>query len=148
MKGPLILNGGVEWELNDGGFPFFTDVLFRAGVLSNTWSLPACQSLYVTRRGRVKIPGASLMLPQELPPLDNKKLYQALRRAREEYDKHFRAFLFELCAAGVVNYTVDCIARTVTFYGEETACMEPYREKIPGIHSSLFKPGRKAEINY
>ncbi|MBY4850249.1 DUF1398 domain-containing protein [Serratia marcescens] len=141
MQGPLILNGGVEWKLNDGGFPFFSDVLFRAGVLSNVWSLPACQSLYVTRQGIVKIPGASLMVPQELPQLDDKKLYQAICRAREEYDKHFRSFLFELCAAGVVNYTVDCVARTVTFYGEEAARMGPYREKT-------LKPGRKAGINY
>ena len=148
MQVPLILNGSVKWQLSDGGFPFFTDVLFRAGVLINTWSLPACQSLYVTRQGQVKIPGASLMVPQELPQLDDKKLYQAFRLAREGCDKRFRAFLFELCAAGVANYTVDCVARTVTFYGEDAAHMGSYREKASGIHSSLFKPDRKAGINY
>lgn len=129
MQAPLILNGSVKWQLNDGGFPFFSDVLFRAGVLKHVWSLPACQSLYLTRRGRVKIPGASLMVSQELPLFDDKKLYQVVGRAREGHYKSFRAFLFELYAAGVASYTVDCVVRTVMFYGGDDACIAPNRAK-------------------
>ena len=34
-----------------GGFPYLAETLWRAGVIRNVWSLPSCQSLYVTSDG-------------------------------------------------------------------------------------------------
>lgn len=39
MRYPPILNAGMEVQLKVGVFPYFHDVLFRTGLLSNTWSL-------------------------------------------------------------------------------------------------------------
>ena len=33
-----------------GGFPELAEVLRQAGVLMNRWTLPACQSIFVSRR--------------------------------------------------------------------------------------------------
>jgi uncharacterized protein YbcV (DUF1398 family) len=36
-----------------GGFPYLAEMLCRAGVTRNVWTLPAAQSLYVTKDGSV-----------------------------------------------------------------------------------------------
>lgn len=79
------------------------------------------------------------MVSQELPLFDDKKLYQVVGRAREGHYKSFRVFLFELYAAGMVSYTVDCVVRTVMFYDDDDACIAPHRAKITG-RSNLLGP--------
>jgi uncharacterized protein YbcV (DUF1398 family) len=41
-----------------GGFPYLAETLRRAGVTRNVWSLPACQSLYLTKDGPVLTQGS------------------------------------------------------------------------------------------
>lgn len=36
-----------------GGFPVLAEVLRLAGISRNLWSLPSCQSIYVTKLGPV-----------------------------------------------------------------------------------------------
>jgi uncharacterized protein YbcV (DUF1398 family) len=40
-----------------GGFPYLAETLRRAGVTSNMWFLPACESLYLTDEGPVVVQG-------------------------------------------------------------------------------------------
>ena len=41
-----------------GGFPYLAEALWRAGVTRNIWSLPSCQSLFLTTKGPVVTQGA------------------------------------------------------------------------------------------
>jgi uncharacterized protein YbcV (DUF1398 family) len=43
-----------------GGFPYLAETLRRAGVTRNVWSLPGCQSLFLTNDGPVMTQGAPL----------------------------------------------------------------------------------------
>jgi uncharacterized protein YbcV (DUF1398 family) len=43
-----------------GGFPYLAETLRRAGVTRNLWSLPACQSLFLTKDGPVVTQGPSV----------------------------------------------------------------------------------------
>ncbi len=36
-----------------GGFPYLAEALRQAGVTRNQWSLPSCQSLFLTNEGSV-----------------------------------------------------------------------------------------------
>ena len=40
-----------------GGFPYLAETLRRAGVTRNVWSLPACQSIFLTNDGPVVMQG-------------------------------------------------------------------------------------------
>ena len=53
---------GVAGRPKVGGFPYLAETLRRAGVRRNIWSLPACQSLYLTENGCVVIQGTPLDL--------------------------------------------------------------------------------------
>ena len=44
-----------------GGFPYLAEVLRKAGVTRNTWSLPSGQSLFLTQLGPVVIQGNPLV---------------------------------------------------------------------------------------
>ena len=44
-----------------GGFPYLAETLRRAGVTRNTWTLPACQALYLTKDGPVAMMFAPLL---------------------------------------------------------------------------------------
>ena len=44
-----------------GEFPYLAKALRRAGVTRNIWSLPACQSLYLTKEGPVVTRGTPLV---------------------------------------------------------------------------------------
>ena len=53
-----------------GGFPYLAETLRSAGVTRNLWSLPACQSLYVTDLGPVVVQGAPLVMGvADVPPV-------------------------------------------------------------------------------
>ena len=44
-----------------GGFPYLAETLRLAGVTRNIWTLPACQSLYLTEKGPVVMQGSPLI---------------------------------------------------------------------------------------
>lgn len=44
-----------------GGFPYLAETLRQAGVTRNVWSLPACQSLFLTNDGPIVVQGAPLV---------------------------------------------------------------------------------------
>jgi uncharacterized protein YbcV (DUF1398 family) len=44
-----------------GGFPYLAEVLRKAGVTRNVWSLPSCQSLFLTQDGPVVMQGEPLV---------------------------------------------------------------------------------------
>jgi len=45
-----------------GGFPYLAETLRRAGVIRNSWTLPVCQSLYLTTAGPVVVQGTPISL--------------------------------------------------------------------------------------
>lgn len=63
-----------------GGFPYLAETLRRAGVTRNVWSLPACQSLYLTEYGPVVRQGTPLITGTvDVPRFDRDALIAALR---------------------------------------------------------------------
>ena len=63
-----------------GGFPYLAETLRRAGVTRNVWSLPACQSLFLTEKGPVVIQDQALVSgAADVPPFDQEALIRALR---------------------------------------------------------------------
>lgn len=62
------------------GFPHLAETLRRAGVRTNTWWLPAMQSLYETDLGPVVVQGTPLIDGMaEVPSFDSTALIAALR---------------------------------------------------------------------
>ncbi len=104
-----------------GGFPYLAETLRSAGVTRNLWSLPSCQSLYLTAQGPVVIQGTPLIAGiVDVPQFDRDALITALR-ADQSGQSTFSEFLMAVWEAGVVSYDVDFIARTVTYYGSAGA---------------------------
>lgn len=142
MQSQLVSNDGMEIQLRDGGFPYFCDVLFRAGVLNVTWFLPTCQSLYITKMNRVRLSGVSLFTAATQPKFDDKHLYEVINHERNEDGHAFRSLLLGLWSAGVVRYTVDCIARTVTYYGADDAQVTQRHVMVMKMRSPLCVTGK------
>ncbi len=111
-----------------GGFPYMAESLRQAGVTRNVWSLPSCQSLYMTERGPVMMQGTSLISGTiDVPAFDCEALIRALR-IDQAGQSTFHDFLEATWRAGVVNYVVDFAARTVEYQG----CLgERYVEAYP-----------------
>ena len=100
-----------------GGFPYLAETLRRAGVTRNFWSLPSCQSLYLTQQGPVVMQGTPLISGMaDVPPFDRNALVTALR-ADQAGASTFPEFLMAAWKAGVVSYDVDFAARTCTYHG-------------------------------
>lgn len=113
-----------------GGFPYLAEVLRRAGVTRNLWSLPACQSLYLTEKGAVVMQGTPLVTGlADVPPFDRNALITALR-TDQAGQSTFPEFLAATWKAGVISYEVDFAARIVTYYGSG---QEKYVESYPAI---------------
>lgn len=113
-----------------GGFPYFAETLRRAGVTRNRWSLPACQSLYLTSEGPVAVQGTPLVIGMvDVPPFDRAALITALR-TDQAGESTFPEFLMASWEAGVVSYEVDFTARTCTYYGSAD---EMYVESYPAL---------------
>jgi uncharacterized protein YbcV (DUF1398 family) len=113
-----------------GGFPYLAETLRRAGVTRNVWSLPACQSLFLTELGPVMMQGASLVSGAvDVPPFNREALIAALRRDQAGKST-FPEFLQASWLAGVVRYDVDFTARTVAYYGCHG---EEYIESYPAV---------------
>ena len=113
-----------------GGFPYLAETLRNAGVTRNLWSLPACQSLYLTDLGPVVMQGTPLVTGvADVPPFDRDALITALR-TDQAGESTFPEFLMASWKAGVVSYDVDFIARTVTYCGSLGA---HYVESYPAV---------------
>lgn len=110
-----------------GGFPYLAETLRRAGVKRNLWSLPSCQSLYLTEFGPVVIPGTPLITDiADVPHFDREALIAALR-IDQAGESTFAEFLMATWKAGVVNYEVDFMARMVSYFGSAgESYVEPY----------------------
>jgi uncharacterized protein YbcV (DUF1398 family) len=100
-----------------GGFPYLAETLRRAGVTRNMWSLPACQSIFLTNDGPVVMQGEPLVSgTADVPTFDREGLIKALR-TDQAGESTFPEFLAASWRAGVVRYDVDFAARTVSYYG-------------------------------
>lgn len=116
-----------------GGFPYLAEALRVAGVLRNSWSLPACQSIYLTKEGAIVVQGEPLLKGfADIPRFDREALIQALR-TDQAGNSSFSEFLQASWEAGVVRYEVDFIKRTVTYYG---SLGEEYLEEYPRVELS------------
>jgi uncharacterized protein YbcV (DUF1398 family) len=113
-----------------GGFPYLAETLRRAGVIRNSWFLPACQSLFLTNDGPVVIQSTPLVSgTADVPEFDRHALIRALR-TDQAGESTFPEFLAASWQAGVVRYDVDFAARTVAYYGANN---EEYVEDYPAI---------------
>jgi len=113
-----------------GGFPYLAETLRAAGVTRNIWSLPSCQSLYLTHDGPVVQQGSPLVTGiVDVPAFDREALIHALR-IDQAGEGTFPEFLMASWKAGVVRYDVDFMARKVTYYG----CLgDEYVESYPAV---------------
>ncbi|HEX5431542.1 MAG TPA: DUF1398 family protein [Bryobacteraceae bacterium] len=113
-----------------GGFPYLAEVLRQAGVTKNLWTLPSCQSLYLTNDGPVVVPGTYLASgATDVPAFDREAFIGALR-TDQAGGSTFPEFLAASWRAGVVRYEVDFEARTVAYYGCHG---EEYVESYPAV---------------
>ncbi|HXC96834.1 MAG TPA: DUF1398 family protein [Edaphobacter sp.] len=113
-----------------GGFPYLAEVLRRAGVIHNVWSLPSCQSLYLTQQGPVVMQGAPLVNGAvDVPAFDEDALIKALR-VDQAGESTFPEFLNASWRAGVVRYEVNLEVRTVVYQGCNG---EEYIESYPAV---------------
>jgi uncharacterized protein YbcV (DUF1398 family) len=113
-----------------GGFPYLAETLRRAGAVRNIWSLPACQSLFLTTKGPIVMQGEALLSgAADVPPFDQDALIQALR-IDQAGDSTFPEFLAATWRAGVVRYDVDFLSRTVAYFGCNG---EQYVEAYPAV---------------
>jgi uncharacterized protein YbcV (DUF1398 family) len=113
-----------------GGFPYLAEVLRKAGVNRNVWSLPSCQSLYLTLEGPVVMQGEPLINGVvDVPAFDQAALLKALR-VDQAGESTFPEFLDAAWRAGVVRYDVDTEARTVAYHGCNG---EQYIEAYPAV---------------
>ncbi len=113
-----------------GGFPYLAEVLRQDGVTRNVWSLPSCQSLFLTKEGPVVVQGAPLVHGAvDVPAFDEEALIKALR-IDQAGESTFPEFLDASWRAGVVRYDVDLEARTVAYQGCNG---EEYIEAYPAV---------------
>lgn len=100
-----------------GGFPYLAEVLRKAGVTRNVWSLPSGQSLFLTEHGDVVMQGEPLVNGAvDVPAFNEEALVRALR-VDQAGESTFPEFLRLSWLAGVVRYEVDLEARTVAYQG-------------------------------
>lgn len=113
-----------------GGFPYLAEVMRLAGVTRNVWSLPGCQSVFLTQDGPVVMQGKPLIEGvADVPTFDEGTLIQALR-VDQAGESTFPEFLDASWRAGVVRYDVDLEARTVAYQGCNG---EEYIEAYPAV---------------
>ncbi len=113
-----------------GGFPYLAEALRLAGVTKNVWSLPSCQSVYITKFGAIVSQGEPLFIGNaEIPEFNRDALIQALR-LDQAGQSTFPEFLKASWDAGVISYNVQLENRKVTYYG---ALGESYVEDYPAV---------------
>jgi uncharacterized protein YbcV (DUF1398 family) len=124
------MENGMKTRPKVGGFPYLAESLHKAGVIKNTWHLPSCQSLYLTKNGSVLMQGNPLVSGTvDVPTFDQNALLRALR-ADQAGESSFPEFLKASWEAGVISYDVDLQNRKVTYYG---ALGEAYVEAYPSV---------------
>lgn len=100
-----------------GGFPYLAEVFRQAGVTHNRWSLPSCQTIYITSLGSVVQQLPPLVVgAADIPAFDRDALIRALR-VDQAGESTFPEFLQATWQAGVVGYDVDFVERHVTYVG-------------------------------
>lgn len=113
-----------------GGFPYLAEVLRKAGVTRNIWSLPSGQSLFLTQKGSVVMQGSPLVTGAvDVPAFNETALITALR-VDQAGESTFPEFLEASWQAGVVRYDLDLEARTVSYQGCNG---EEYVEAYPAV---------------
>ena len=113
-----------------GGFPYLAEVLRKAGVRRNVWSLPSGQSLFLTQDGPVVMQGQPRITGAvDVPVFDEQALIKALR-VDQAGESTFPEFLEATWRAGVVGYDVDLEGRTVAYQGCNG---EEYIEAYPAV---------------
>lgn len=113
-----------------GGFPVLAEVLRRAGVKKNLWSLPSCQSIYIMEKGNVVQQGTPLLTGTfVIPEFDRTALVTAIR-TDQAGQSTFPEFLDATWKAGVIGYEVDFEKRHVNYFG---ANGESYLEEYPAV---------------
>ncbi len=113
-----------------GGFPYLAEALRHAGVTRNIWSLPSCQSIFLTVHRPIVNQGTPLITGScDIPPFNQETLIRALRKDQAG-ESSFPEFLKASWDAGVVSYDVDFGNRKVTCYGAKG---ESYEEAYPAV---------------
>lgn len=113
-----------------GGFPYLAEVLRAAGVTKNIWSLPSCQSVYLTKEGPAVMQGTPLVSGLiDIPKFNQESLIKALR-IDQAGESTFPQFLESTWKAGVTGYEVDFNQRKVAYYGCNG---ETYIEDYPAV---------------
>lgn len=121
---------GMNARPKVGGFPYLAEALRQAGFTSNEYTLPACQSEYLSARGAVVALGTPLTThTSEVPSFDRAALILALREDQAGQTT-FPQFLEAAWRAGVVRYRVDFGARNVSYRG---ALGEEYVETYAAV---------------
>ena len=129
----MAMERGAAIRPKVGGFPYLAECLRVAAVNRNIWSLPACQSLFLTDEGPVVMQGAPLVSGAvDVPKFDRDALIAALR-IDQAGESTFPEFLAASWRAGVVRYDVDFAARTVAYFGCNG---EEYIEAYPAVEIS------------
>ena len=113
-----------------GGFPVLAEVLKRAGVKRNYWTLPSCQSIFVMDSGNVVNQGTPLVTGMnEIFKFDEAALIKALRKDQNG-ESTFPEFLESSWKAGVIRYDVNFDLRTCTYFG---VLGESYTEEYANV---------------
>ena len=99
------------------GFPYLAEALRKAGITKNIWSLPSCQSIYLTEYGSVVSQGTPLVNTTVDVPLFNREALIKALRIDQAGQSTFPEFLRASWEAGVVSYVVDFGKRVVIYYG-------------------------------
>lgn len=113
-----------------GGFPYLAETLRQAGITRNVWSLPACQSLFLTNDGPVVVQGTPLVSGSADVPAFNREALITALRVDQAGESTFPQFLAASWRAGVVRYDVDFARRTVAYIGCNG---EEYIEAYPAV---------------
>jgi uncharacterized protein YbcV (DUF1398 family) len=113
-----------------GGFPYLAEILRQAGATRNIWSLPSCQSLFLTQAGPIVMQGTPLVKGAvDVPKFDEDALIRALR-IDQAGESTFPEFLNATWLAGIVRYDVNFDAHTVAYQGCNG---EEYIEAYPAV---------------
>lgn len=117
-----------------GGFPHLAETLRSAGVTHNIWTLPSCQSIYLTKFGSVVTQGTPLVTGQaDVPNFDRDGLIRAIR-ADQAGESSFPEFLTACWQAGVIRYDVDFEGRKVSYFGaQDETYIEVYQAVAVGF---------------
>jgi uncharacterized protein YbcV (DUF1398 family) len=113
-----------------GGFPYMAEVLRKAEVTRNIWSLPSAQSLFLTEQGPVVMQGTPLVTGAVNVPAFNEEAIIRALRVDQAGESTFPEFLEASWRAGIVRYDVDLEARTVAYQGCHG---EEYIESYPAV---------------